>query len=175
MESESTKLIHSYITLSWRKFQVHVEEHYSKPQDVTTGSLEGSKLSPLLFLIMSDHQLATEAKIVMYADDVTAIVTGKDTKDLERKQGALAEQMAFYMEGANLVLNPKKTALLVFGTKQNKFLCCRGQLIHQTDCHDLLGIKVSEGGGWSNLCQYVRSELEKRAGVFLRLRNQVPQ
>ena len=78
-----TNWFDSYLTN--RNQQVDLGGNMSEPLTITCGVPQGSILGPLLFLLyVNDMSLATQEKLMLYADDSGIIVSGKSILDIEK-------------------------------------------------------------------------------------------
>lgn len=87
------------------------------------GVPQGSILGPLLFLLyINDLPVSVSPKLVLYADDTTAILKANSNQDVkEIFQCALAELQNWFSANG-LRLNNSKTQIVKFQTAQNKEL-----------------------------------------------------
>ena len=85
------------------------------------GVPQGSILGPLLFLLyINDVQnFGTNGCIInIYADDLLVFTSGKNLHELQKRlQGAVDSICTWYQQN-RLKVNPKKSKLIVFGTKR---------------------------------------------------------
>ncbi|XP_047991102.1 uncharacterized protein LOC125230117 [Leguminivora glycinivorella] len=88
----------------------------SDPLETTMGVAQGSSVSNILFsLLLNDLPHAIQAaEILMYADDIAAIITAQSVATLEGKLNDTAAQLAHWFDTNGLALNLKKTHYLVF-------------------------------------------------------------
>ena len=100
--------------LSERKQKVKIEERESKTVEVKIGTPQGSRLSPLLFNILTcDLNLyMTNGLCCNFADDTSVSVSDKNQDEMLRKLESDAEGMTTFTSSNNLVLNPGKTAFI---------------------------------------------------------------
>ena len=103
--------------LSERKQKVKIDEKESKPEVLTLGTPQGSRLSPLLFNILTcDLDLYMKNGMCCnFADDTSLSVEAKTKPEMIEKLEKDAEGMTEFTSSNNLVLNPGKTALICKG------------------------------------------------------------
>ena len=114
---------------------MNVGKEYSSPGKLSCGVPQGSILGPLLFLLyVNDMPQAVNAELLLYADDICFIYTGKDIKTIEeqlkRDFNSLCE--LFIDNKLSIHFGEEKAKSILFGTK--------GHLKNQTD----LNIKYSD-------------------------------
>jgi hypothetical protein len=106
-------LISSY--LSNRSQVVKVNGSYSKPLIMNRGVPQGSVLGPLLFVIfMNDFKNVLSSTPVLYADDVTMILTHNDCYSLNTELNQEMEKAVDWFNRNELSMNHCKTMKLFF-------------------------------------------------------------
>ena len=107
--------INSY--LSGRKQRVKIEDEESSAEELSLGTPQGSRLSPLLFNILTcDLDLYMKNGMCCnFADDTSISVEAETKTELIQKLEMDAEGMTTFTSSNNLVLNPGKTALICKG------------------------------------------------------------
>ena len=97
-----------------RKQVTAVEDKQSQPVDIDIGTPQGSRLSPLLFLIlMADLDLwVNESQLSNFADDTQSVLIADSEEELRRKALKESEAVVSHFSANNLVNNPDKAALL---------------------------------------------------------------
>ena len=100
--------------LSDRKQLVNVSNQVSKEEDMKIGTPQGSKLSPLLFIIlMADMDLWTENSLLSnVADDTQSIVIHKDKEHTIETSVREVNSVIEFFGSNNLVNNTEKAAVL---------------------------------------------------------------
>ena len=112
VSEETIKWINSY--LSGRKQRVKIDDEESPTEDLSLGTPQGSRLSPLLFNILTcDLNLyMTDGLCCNFADDTSLSVEAKTKSEMIQKLEKEAEGMTQFTSTNNLVLNPGKTAFI---------------------------------------------------------------
>ena len=117
MSKSAIEWVRSY--LSERKQKVKIDEEESKTVELKIGTPQGSRLSPLLFNILTcDLNLyMTNGLCCNFADDTSVSVSEKNQSEMLRKLESDAEGMTTFTSSNNLVLNPGKTAFICKDSK----------------------------------------------------------
>ena len=104
--------INSY--LEGRKQRVKIEDEESSAKELSLGTPQGSRLSPLLFNILTcDLDLYMKNGMCCnFADDTSISVEAETETEMIQKLEKDAEGMTTFTSTNNLVLNPGKTALI---------------------------------------------------------------
>ena len=112
VSEETIKWINSY--LSGRKQRVKIDDEELPTEDLSLGTPQGSRLSPLLFNILTcDLNLyMTDGLCCNFADDTSISVEAKTKSEMIQKLEKEAEGMTQFTSTNNLVLNPGKTAFI---------------------------------------------------------------
>lgn len=89
---------------------------FSKRYDVDVGTPQGSVLGPLLFLLYVNDlpDFISGAKVYMYADDTSLVVTADDQAELERNVADVVHQFADWCGRNRLIVNRSKTVAVKF-------------------------------------------------------------
>ena len=113
----AVRWIQSY--LSNRSQKVRIGEEMSESEEINLGTPQGSRLSPLLFNILTcDLDLYMKNGLCCnFADDTSISVEAKSKNELVQKLERNAEGMEVFTSTNNLVLNASKTAFICKGEK----------------------------------------------------------
>jgi hypothetical protein len=113
---------------------------------VFVGSPQGSKLSPLLFIILTSDtpECVSEASIVTYADDTPLYLANKDLETVHNGLESAADEILQYMRTNYLAANADKTKFIMFGRKTSKTISVGSGFVEESESKDLLGIKISK-------------------------------
>jgi Retron-type reverse transcriptase len=108
MRSTVLSLIESY--LKDRKQMVDFNNVRSSALNVTRGAPQGSILGPLLFVIyVNDLPYQIQCKSVLYADDTTFLIAGKDVDTLKSQSEEHLRAAGNWFQNNELKLNEDKT------------------------------------------------------------------
>ena len=173
----SRRWMESYLT--GRSQITTVGGKFSEPVDLKYGTPQGSRLSPLLFIIiMADLDLWTaDSKLSNFADDTQSVIIKDDMESLMTTAKLESQAVVEHFSANNLVNNADKAALLFNnkGKAETIVMEIAGEELTSVDKEKLLGIKVASNLGWKNHIEYVCGKMEQRLSILRRLKNKVPQ
>ena len=174
----SLKWMKSY--LSNRKQFVEVSGKRSSEQEMNIGTPQGSRLSPLLFIIlMADLDLWTEnSKLSNFADDTQSIIVSDDRKNLLETAAIEANSVINFFNSNGLVNNADKAAVLYNSKGKSEDITIEnvgGENLASTYSEKLLGLHINADFQWTTHVDNLSIELKKRTGILRRIRNRVPK
>ena len=110
---KSINWVKSYLTN--RKQKVQIGDKCSKEMQIPFGCPQGSRISPILFIIMiSDMpEWLTYSQLYGFADDSSSVGSADSVSELQEISKTDANFLLEFMAANKLVINPEKTALLV--------------------------------------------------------------
>ena len=102
--------------LTNRRQVVYVNGNYSNPQPLTVGVQQGSLLGVLMFqIIINDLPRSLKfSASVLYADDTTLYVIGRNLRFLKTKMNEDLKSLSHWLSINNLKLNVAKTKTMLF-------------------------------------------------------------
>ena len=116
LSNVSAQLMRSYLT--GRTQSVWVNGVSSQEMPIRHGVPQGSILGPLLFIIyINDICAATDRRLILFADDTTALCSGKSLTDLEASMAGVVTELRQWFCANNLTLNVNKTEKIIFSLR----------------------------------------------------------
>lgn len=151
------KLIYSY--LSERKQVVEVDSGKSTTLIITTGSPQGSILSPLLYIIFVGDLplwLEPDVDVITFADDTSIFVGSESESEIKSILEKNSVKIFEYFSSNKLVANKDKTCFLFVDKVKNKVglndreLNIGSVVVKESQAEKLLGLKIDNNLDWSN-------------------------
>jgi hypothetical protein len=113
------RILHSY--LSKRKLIFETTDGLCS-KNVTGGAAQGSILGPDLWNISYDGilqmKMPDDTFLVGYADDIAAVITARDTGDIQRKLNQVMRRIGSWLNNHGLSLATEKTELVLLTRRQ---------------------------------------------------------
>ena len=174
----SLKWMESY--LGDRKQFVEISGKRSSEQEINIGTPQGSRLSPLLFIIlMADLDLWTDnSKLSNFADDTQSIIVSDDRKNLLETASSEANHVINFFKSNGLVNNADKAAVLYNGKGKSEIITVDnvgGENLESTYSEKLLGLHINADFVWTTHIDKLSIELKKRIGLLKRIRMRIPK
>lgn len=144
------KLLTSYLEERWQV--VTYAGQKSNRVLMTRGVPQGSILGPLLFLVyVNDISFnISGAEVVMYADDTTLMVQGKDRQKLKEDAECAIGEAGEWFRSNGLKLNNNKTQQILLTTKREAITIQHVRF---------LGVHISTRLGWDHHVALLRKHL----------------
>lgn len=166
----------SYLTN--RKLLVKIDKEMSEKYNVNIGTPQGSILGPLLFLMFVNDlpQHFKSARVYMYADDTSFIVSAKELTELRDEVNGILQLFDNWCYKNRLIINYDKTVCINFKTKQKNInfnfnLSFNNYpLTLQTETK-FLGILLDENISWSKHIDQLCSKLVQSCFAISNLKN----
>ena len=124
-----------------REARIKILDSQGEWVDSLLGTSAGTVLGPVLFIVFG-HDIPKEIK-PKFADDVSAIESGKDNKEVEEKLQTRVNQMVEWCTENGMFLNPDKIKLVNFNKKKENtdiVVKIEGKRIEQCDSIKSLGV-----------------------------------
>ena len=117
IKNQALKWFKNY--LEGRKQFVQVEGEVSELLDIRKGVPQGSILGPILFLIyINDLPIATELFTLLFADDTSFLISGKNLEDVTRKLNTELKKVCDWFRSNEMSLHPDKTKFMIFNKSE---------------------------------------------------------
>ena len=170
--------IESYLT--GRKQAVKIGEHTSMEVELTLGTPQGSRLSPLLFsIIFADLDLwVKKSTLSNFADDTQSCIIADTPEELKEITREESKAVLNFFNGINLCNNADKAALLYNSKGKAGTITIEdigGETVVSKDQERLLGLQVNSALDWKSHIEHLCSTLKQRQGMLRRIRHRLPQ
>ena len=162
--------------LEGRTQRVAVSGKLSESVTIDKGTPQGSRLSPLLFLIlMSDLNLHTKGSLSNYADDTQLAIFEETEEEARKKASEEAEAIIRFFEGVRLCNNADKAALIYNSNGKHKDIEMEvgGEVLRSKETEKLLGLNISSSLDWEKHVHLLCIALKQRLGMLARIKSKV--
>jgi hypothetical protein len=101
-----------------------VNTYRSSSLDIEQAVPQGSVLAPLLFLLYINDlpKNVHDAKVVMFAYDISVLISDSDARQLQIKIDRVVTELETWLNRNDLVINTGKTGVMTFHNGQPHFL-----------------------------------------------------
>lgn len=139
------------------------------------GVPQGSVLGPLLFLLyINDLVDITNYKCILFADDISIILTCKDTTNYDDEINKTIQLVLKWLECNNLKANLNKTKFVQFKSKRSNItpidILNNDIKNNETDCIKFLGLTLDKHNDWKMQIDIVCNKINRFVYVLSRLR-----
>ena len=160
-------LINSYLKGRYQRLTItdKTNTHFSNWDLVKHGVPQGSILSPLLFLIYINDlpTIDKNAKLVLYADDTSLIITSSSQTEFNTKLSNVLLEVHDWFRSNLLFLNLNKTTYLQISTKNSRKLdlniTMMNNQITNSSYTKFLGLTIEETLSWNAHINQIMSRL----------------
>ena len=167
----------SYLTRRSQRTIVGVK--LSESVELCYGTPQGSRLSPLLFIIlMADlDQWTSNSQLSNFADGTQSVIISDSEENLKAIAKTEAQAVVDHFSANNLVNNANKAALLYNNRGKAETICMSiaGENLESKESEKLLGVQMSSDLSWKCHIDHICSKMNQRLGILRRLKNKVPQ
>ena len=149
-----------------RSLQVKLNNVLSDNFPVSFGTPQGSVLGPLLYILFANDlpKYLKFASSIMFADDTTIYISGKNLKFLYRKMNDDLKRISQWFTKNSLTLNVDKSFYVLFKTKKKLVnyhgnIIMGGTSVKQADSVKFLGVHIDQHLDWNTHCQHLLTKL----------------
>ena len=152
----------------------------SSALEIKTGTPQGSRLSPLLFIcLMADMNLWIKNSMLSnFADDTQSLVISDSKEEALEVTLKEANSVVSFFGCNNLVNNVNKAAILYNCKGKGSQITVENigsETISSSYSEKLLGLYLNSDFVWSTQIDKLSIELKKRIGLLKRIKNRVPK
>lgn len=152
-------------------------KYISEPRHIKYGVPQGSVLATPLFLIYNnDLPKVTANKMVLFADDSTAVIKCTNQNNYEQDINTCLQDIIDWLNNNNLVINLSKTKIMHFHQRsENPNVCIanKGNNIEETNETKFLGIVIDSKLTWKPHIAILCKKISKSAYALLQLSKKV--
>ena len=157
--------------------RVMVSGELSSSVKINRGTPQGSRLSPLLFLIiMADLNLHTKkGHLSNFADDTQLTALEENEEKARQVAQEEAQSVISFFEGVKLCNNPDKAALIWNGKGKHRDIEMEvgGEILKSKETEKLLGMNISSSLGWDTHVDKLCHTLKQRLTLLTRIKQKV--
>jgi hypothetical protein len=173
------KWLKSY--LNDRSIKVLFRNTLSKSYSVKCGAPQGSVLGPLIYSVLANDmpRCLKFGNCIMFADDTTILMTGKNLPFLYRKINSDLNSLSQWFRNNSLSLNVNKSNYILFRTKNkvtdvNETIHMDGKQMKRVDSTKFLGVHIDEHLNWSVHVKHLLTKLSSGLYSLNMARNILP-
>jgi phage antirepressor YoqD-like protein len=147
-----------------------VNTHRFFPLDIEQGVPQGSVLGPLLFLLYINdlHINVHDAKLVMFADDISVLISDNNARELQNKIDRAVTELETWLNRNNVVINTGKTGVMSFHNGElhllvKSLVTFNRMVVAYTSETKIFGIQITDTLKWHSHIQLLADKFTKVA------------
>ena len=176
--------------LQWFKQYLENREQYVNYKNISSNVLpiscgvpQGSILGSLLFLIYINDlpRVSSIIKFIMFADDTSLLISGKDPVMLQNIINQELDKVANWLYANKLSLNIEKTNFIIFKSRNkhidydNLNIMLKQTPIHRVNETKFLGITIDHFVTFKRHIANIANKLSKAIGILFKCRDMIDQ
>ena len=160
------------------RYQYIQYEHIASEVLLTPcGVPQGSILGPLLFLLYINDitNVSDILSLVLFADDTSAFISGKDINTLINVLNGELSKITEWIKANMLSINISKTNYILFRTKNKRCtitdnITFGDQIIERVTSTRFLGVIINESLSWAEHITHISKKISKGIGIISKAR-----
>lgn len=163
--------------MNGRESKIKMGRYESEKIIQETGLVQGAVLSVTLFIVAMNELLTGLENVskVMFADDLTVFVRGKNLGDLGSMMQEVIDKVTRKAEGMGYTFAEDKTSPIIFTRKRRRApdptLVCNGKILEYKKSHRILGMIFDQKLNWEEHIMEVKNKAKKRLNILKMLCN----
>ena len=164
--------IKSYI--SHRTQYTKIDHTNSDTEELTVGLPQGSKLSPILYLIyvndINKFSQSNSINLNLFADDTSLTICNNNKSDLENNANLQLNLLNKWFQANKLTINKEKTNYLYYRNTENLNLNIENNHLEQRDSIKYLGLILDKDLNFKEHIDYIIKKIRKKMPIIVRLK-----
>ena len=166
-----------YSYLNSRNAATFINNVYSGCNNIRLGVPQGSILGSIMFLLyINDLQInLKKCKTILFADDTSIIINGKDSNELINNFNICVYTLENWVEANNMALNVEKTKIILFsnGIDENFIPKINNRNVEIVDNFKILGILLDNKFKFTEHYNMTYNKLIKYLAIFSNIRDKL--
>ena len=180
-DTGSADLLHNYMTDRNFTFCDSEPHNTDKLYNLSAGVPQGSLLGPLLFIlyIYDMKYICPNDKLIVYADDTTLVVSGRNRKEAAERCNSILERFLLYFHKNKLSVNASKTKYMLHkphnkyknmrfyrGNNDNDPVVMGETTLECVNSIKFLGVIVNNKLTWEEHKNYIHRKVSRSIGII---------
>ena len=174
------KWLESY--LKNREQFTNINNVYSHKNKLTIGVPQGSRLSPILYLIyVNDIEKFSNTNtnnLILFADDTSLTVSANNEKELEKNMNMELKLLENWFSANRLTLNSEKTNFIIYSNRsrtiqQNYNIKVKDQEIKRVKVTKYLGFNLDEKLNYKDHIEMILTKIRRRIPIIIKTKDKL--